>query len=508
MSRFNLIDEPWIPVRWLDGKYGELGIKETLLRSKELTGIEDPSPLVTASLHRFLLAVLYRALQGPTDINKAKDLFQNGLPVDPIEKYLEKWRDRFFLFDEKYPFGQITDFRPEKLNSWAVLAAENNANNAKVLFDHLDVRNAGLISEGASARWLLAAQTFSVSCGKSELAHTGTAPSATAVMVIPLGNNLHDTLLLSLVPQNRKIFENDLTLWERVPETIPFLKSRPERIPDGLADRYTWRARAIRLAENDQKGIQSVGLASGVGVKDTLHTDPLLGYRIDEKRGKLPLQLRERGLWRDFDSILPDAEGLAPGVIEHSINLTKNLPARFPRSLMALGQSNDKAKIEFWRMERYALPSALSGDRLIRSDIRRFLDKAEDAQRSLWIASKTFAEHFLGRGERKPDQKDIRKFISQLPSIPCFWSVLEIKFHELLHEFTLEKGPDEIERDWLCSIRDALKEAWNLQAETVRSGDAWEIRAFVNAEKHVRNKIQEFETTITEFKINMKKEDA
>ena len=32
MSRFNLIDEPWIPVRLPNGTREELGIKDTLLR--------------------------------------------------------------------------------------------------------------------------------------------------------------------------------------------------------------------------------------------------------------------------------------------------------------------------------------------------------------------------------------------------------------------------------------------------------------------------------------------
>lgn len=107
MSRFNLIDEKWIPVRFHDGTRSELGIRDTLLQSGEIASIEDPSPLVTAALHRFLLAVLYRALEGPTDINQARAFFKNGLPPDRLSAYLEKWRDRFWLFDEKYPFGQI-----------------------------------------------------------------------------------------------------------------------------------------------------------------------------------------------------------------------------------------------------------------------------------------------------------------------------------------------------------------------------------------------------------------
>src|SRR3546814_12917332 len=82
LSRFNLIDEPWIPVRFPDGTRAELGIRDTLLRAKEIAVIEDPSPLVVAALHRFLLAVLYRALEGPTDIDQATGWFKTDLPAE------------------------------------------------------------------------------------------------------------------------------------------------------------------------------------------------------------------------------------------------------------------------------------------------------------------------------------------------------------------------------------------------------------------------------------------
>ena len=96
MSRFNLADEKWIPVRFPNATRDELGIRDTLLRSKEIAAIEDPSPLVVAALHRFLLAVLYRALEGPTDIDQAKALFKAGLPGEKITAYLRmptpRWR--------------------------------------------------------------------------------------------------------------------------------------------------------------------------------------------------------------------------------------------------------------------------------------------------------------------------------------------------------------------------------------------------------------------------------
>ena len=506
MSRFNLIDEKWIPVRFADGTRDELGISNTLLRAKEIATIEDTSPLVVAALHRFLLAVLYRALEGPTDIDQAKELFKTGLPSEKITAYLADKRNRFWLFDEKYPFGQIPTFEPKTWRAWTALAAEHNADNAKVLFDHVDVEAPGTITEAAAARWILATQTFSVSCGKSELSHTGTAPSATAAMVLPLGRDFQDTLLLSLVPQNRVVIADDLPLWERCPESVVSLKGGFERVASGLADRYTWRVRSVRLEANDSGRIGKLAFASGVRNTSAEQGDPMLGYRIDDTRGKLPIQFRDRGLWRDFDSLLPDESHLAPQVIEHATALTRMNRGRFPRSVMVLGQANNKAKIEYWRMERFALPEALTGDRFIRTEIRQLLKDSEDAQKSLWAACSSFARDLLSRGDRNPDGKDIKKFVKQMSAISWYWSTLESRFHEILGEYTLECDSEDIRCQWLKFVRDTLGSAWAQHSASVSMGDAWAIRALVKAEGPVRRKLNELKEEI--LKLEPQQEDA
>jgi CRISPR system Cascade subunit CasA len=506
MSRFNLIDEQWIPVRFSDGTRAELGLSDTLLRCKEIAAIEYSSPLVVAALHRFLLAVLYRALEGPTDIDQAIVLFKTGLPSEKIEVYLKEWRDRFWLFDDKYPFGQIPTFEPKAWRAWSALAAEHNADNAKVLFDHVDVEAPGTITEAAAARWILATQTFSVSCGKSELSHTGTAPSATAAMVLPLGRDFQDTLLLSLVPQNCAVIVDDLPLWERSPELVEYLKEGFKRAESGLADRYTWRVRSIRLEENDSGRIRKLAFASGVGNTSAGQDDPMLGYRIDDMRGKLPIQFRDRGLWRDFDSLLPDESHLAPKVIEHATALTRMNRERFPRSVMVLGQANNKAKIEYWRMERFALPEALAGDRFIRTEIRQLLKDSEDAQKSLRSACSSFARDLLSRGNRNPDGKDIKKFVMQMSANSWYWSILETRFHEILREYTLECDSEDIRCKWLKSIRVTLKSAWEQHSASVSMGDTWAIRALVKAEGPVWRKLKELKDEI--LKLELQQEDA
>ena len=506
MPRFNLIDEPWIPVCWLDGRHGELGIRDTLLQAEQIAEIQDASPLVLAALQRFLLAVLYRALEGPTDTEQARLWFKQGWPKDKITAYLEKWRDRFWLFDQHYPFGQVPGLVTRIWRAWTVLAAEHNADNAKVLFDHVDVNQAGAISPAQAIRWLLATQTFSVSCGKSELAHTGTAPSATAVMALPLGSNLFDTLSYALVPQNRLVQAGDLPIWEREPETLEALKSGCERAVSGFADRYTWRSRAIRLQADADGMISRLAFASGVRPQAGQQSDPMLGYQIDNKKGRLPVVFRERGFWRDFDSLLPDASGCAPQVIEHAIDLGRAVPQRFPSAVMVAGQSNDDAKIKYWRMERFSLPPALASNRMVRAEIRGLLAEAEQGQNALSAACKSFARHLLSRGEREPAGKDVNNFLRQMTVTDSYWSSLEPRFHQILAEYTEERDPEDIRLSWLRHVRAAMHGAWRAHATRAAAGDAWAIRALVKAEVAVLRHLDKLKDEI--FKLEPIKEPA
>lgn len=495
MQSFNLIDAKWLSVRLRNGSCHELGLRQLFQTLPDIAAIEGESPLEVGATHRLLLALLYRALNGPCDKQEAKALFKNGIPLEKVLAYLDQWHDRFWLIDEKLPFFQIPGFEPKCWRAWTVLKAERNADNAKVLFDHTDVLCAGMLEPAAAAQGLLATQAFSLSCGKSELAHTGTAPSATAAIIIPLGHNLQDTLLFSLVPQIRQILEQDTAVWERHPESVEFLKQGPEREILGFADLYTWRTRAIRL-KADAAGITSLAFASGVNCASTELLDPMVGYRRDDKRGLLPIQLRERGLWRDFPSLLPDAEGLAPKNLSHAIELGRGCPDRFPASVLVLGQSNNKAKVEFWRMEKFTLPPALAGDRQIRKDIKGFLLQAEQSQKALWSACATYARHLISHGERDPDKNDVRSFTEALPCLPAYWARMESAFHAMLQDYTLEQSFEVIEINWLQAIREALNHGWNLHSSMVLEDGAWSLRALSKAEGTVMKELKRLEEDI------------
>lgn len=493
VPHFNLIDEPWIPVRYADGRSGELGIRETLLTADRIAEIQDASPVVVAAMHRFLLAVLYRALEGPTDGEQAKAWFKQGWPNEKIEAYLQRWHQRFFLFDKHYPFAQVPEYEPKKWHAWTVLAAEHNANNAKVLFDHVDVANAGTISAAKAARWLLAIQSYALGGGNSDFVYTKSSPSANALMAIPIGYSLAETLMFCLVPQNRMVLAGDIPLWEREPESVAMLKSGPQRACAGYADLYLWRTRSLRFRppSNSTNDVGNVAFASGVGFVATAQVDPMVGYRIAKEGGKFSVQFPERGFWRDFPSLLPDASDLAPRTIENAINLGRAEPSRFPRSVLVTGLVNKpgQAKIEFWRMERFVLPGVANDFRRARVEITQLLLLAESAGDSLNAACRLIARHLLTRGDRKLKEGDITAFLEQMPVSDAYWSSLEARFHQVLREYTEERDFNDVRHLWLTYVRHAVSAAWSAYRVSVSTGDAWAIRALAKAERPVLRRI-------------------
>src|SRR5262245_6528593 len=96
---FNLLDQPWLPCRALDGRSLTLGVREALTRSHELQELRDSSPLTTAALVRLLLAVLHAAHGRPWTNRRRVDLWSNGRwDAETINEYLDQWQGRFDLF--------------------------------------------------------------------------------------------------------------------------------------------------------------------------------------------------------------------------------------------------------------------------------------------------------------------------------------------------------------------------------------------------------------------------
>lgn len=151
MGQFNLIDEGWIPVIYKDtGDNRELSIREIFQDADKIKSLSTDSPTQDFAVLRILLAILQTVysrydyeseiypeiqldekLRQKEDIEDSEELrdYKNDLIItwekmwenkaftQCLYDYLDNWHDRFFLFDEEYPFFQVkaSDITEDKI---------------------------------------------------------------------------------------------------------------------------------------------------------------------------------------------------------------------------------------------------------------------------------------------------------------------------------------------------------------------------------------------------------
>jgi CRISPR system Cascade subunit CasA len=254
----------------------------------------------------------------------------------------------------------------------------------------------------------------------------------------------------------------------------------------------------VLLEELPSGDVTLMRFIAGQGFESSSNNpDPMQPYEIKKDKGKLPVRFREdRGAWRDFDSLLPDNAGLAPLTTQNALRLAGSKGGKIPESVLVLGLKYEppNANVDFWRMERFVLPGALADNKRFGSSIRDFLDVAEAVGQSLRSSVWTYQRNTLIRDERKlrkEEKKLLGKMVDAAGPLSQYWSTMESRFHDILHEYTVEYDSEDIRCLWLQSVRDALRVAWWSYSSSISMGDAWAIRALVKAEGPVLRKVKE-----------------
>jgi hypothetical protein len=169
-------------------------------------------------------------------------------------------------------------------------------------------------------------------------------------------------------------------------------------------------------------------------------------------------------------------------------------------------------------MELFLMPLEIIGNKYFKEEIKKLLQYAEDASEALENALRETGKAIITKGTRKLIEDkwvkgklkpgDVTRFITSTDVLLLYWLPLEAKFHNILQSYTQDENPDEIELDWLISIRSAFMAAWDQYRASISSVDAWVIRAFVLAEKPITKKRKELDCKIAECKTSLQKEGA
>ena len=217
---FNLLDEPWIPVRLTSGAVEDVGLLALFERLGEISALAETSPPNLVALHRLLLAVTHRALfqaQGPWRDKDRAQWYRDGLPAGVLRNYLEQWRERFWLFHPEHPFMQVAalahcDETRDKTKPWTQIALDRVSGNAPVLFDHSVDTAATAIDAGQALRHLLGFLQFTPGGLVKVIRGSDKAGAlANTAAAIPMGETLGHTLCLALHGVNRRSADDCIT---------------------------------------------------------------------------------------------------------------------------------------------------------------------------------------------------------------------------------------------------------------------------------------------------------
>lgn len=509
MTAFNLISEPWIPCVMLDGVRRTLGLHDTLSQAQHIQEIGGESPLVTAALHRLLVAVLHRNLNVVDSGAWASLWGQGGFDIEELATYFQHWNRRFDLFDDERPFYQVAGLDPAKGGSSARLLFRPD--NNPTLFTHLTLANPPALSPAEAARWLLGYMSFDV--GGTKTRDKGESTSAKAALlykgavVQARGDNLFQTLMFNLcryAPEEGDPWDferdADIPAWERNEDTQPV-----SRRPDGYIDLLTWQSRRIRLEPSAGPDggvlVRNAVTMNGFSTPDNvLHEmETMLAFRSNPRArdGQDPWTAvaftEERAIWRDSLALL---QSVSDGVMRpKTLQWLGDLASEgiIPHSRIVpvdiLGLCSNRAKVLFWRHERLPVPAAYLEDDELAECLQEALELAETTAGYLSQTVWSMAKDMLGIKEPKPKRaegKRIQELIHHLGSERTYWSRLEAPFRRLLIKLPDDRDEDgnygaSLLPEWRTVLRSAVMASFE---ESTRSVDrsTRNLRALARAE--------------------------
>lgn len=403
MREFNLLDEAWISVVTdYKGSTKLVGMKKFFKDAHKYIALAGDTKTQDFAVMRFLLAVLHTVFsrydsdgkpyemielnkrmqqveevyeEDESDYKDAlmdtwKDLWNKGKFPEIVDEYLEAWRDRFYLFDGKYPFYQVTkdDINPQKISKSApseVMGKNINrliseSANKIAIFSpkYSSDNNKEKLSYEQTVRWLITYQSYT---GLSDKVIFGKDKyKASKGWLFDIGgvflssNNLFKTLLLNLQLVNYSNTEYNTTIekpcWEfDTKETVSSYLSN--NIVDNISQLYTAWSRAINInkfTEGEPFSMQIVKLPEIKHENNFLEPMTIWRYNLSgENKEKFTPRKHQtnKAVWRSF-GLITKTEGeknnslRKPGIIDWLKRIENNVNDKFIR-INAISMEDD-----------------------------------------------------------------------------------------------------------------------------------------------------------------------
>ena len=334
---YNLLDEPWIPVRLVDGTVTDVGLLELLRRTTDIADLACELPTQSIAIQRLILAIVYRVAT-PRDTRDWARQWDEGAPTEQMIEYLERWRDRFYLFGGRFPFMQVADLRTAKDAVSGLEKLIADVPNGEQFFTTRHGRALACIPPSEAARWLVHAQAYDPSGIRSGAVGDSQVKGGKGYPIGPAwcghlglvwlkGQDLDETLVLNLIPAATAELRgvDSSTDWgacsweDPEPETSvrgDYSLLDPAGTPKELSipRLLTWHSRRIRLV-GDSSGVTGVVLAQGdkLAPQEMRLYEPQSLWRYSTPQSKkfktdvyMPRKFEAgRALWRNLPGTLP-----------------------------------------------------------------------------------------------------------------------------------------------------------------------------------------------------------
>lgn len=451
-TSFNLVDEPWLPCELPGGRRTELGLRAALTKAHEIGAIVDSSPLVTVCVHRLLLAIVHRVVDGPRNAEAWSETFAKGRLDEPrINAYLDAWQERFDLFHAERPFMQVRGlpFEPDE----ADMLIEHRARwgGGRELFEHRPESESTRLAPAEAARGLLVMHGYSAG---GLVRKPGEPTSATAsplragLQALVMGSTLFETLLLNLLiydPAKGRPFASahkgakDAPSWELEPQPQRLsMAKEPVNQPRGWLELLTWQSRRLELSRDAAGLVSGIVRAVGQGMQLPENVvDPFVVRKQTEK-GVITVGLDpQRAVWRDLTSLVRsttmESDRLRPLNVSELFSETalKETGRQHVPPLTLFGLAGDQARVEMVRSETFPLPRSTLEHPQSGETLRELMKLADNVAFDVRIALRELAKHSL-RASGNADKDDITKLVDALGAERPFWEKLRSSFDRLL----------------------------------------------------------------------------
>ncbi len=486
LPAWNVLDEPWIPVRDFAGKVHHVGIADALLRAAEWSDLAVTEPPSYIAMHRLLLAVVHRALTGHhgkwTTRDRARWIV-TGIPAAPLQAYFLAWRDRFWVFHPTHPFMQVAALASaaetaDKLRPWTLISMASSSGNTPVVFDHA----VDTVPSSQPIRLALLTLLGFLQCATGGLVKTfrdsdKAGPLSNTAAVLPRGKSLAQTYMLALHPFRTQ--DLDLPTWERSPPQ-PADLSGPATLATGPNDRYTRLARAVLFSPNaTTTHVEHLRFGAGVALLESdLAPDPMAAYRINKDGKPIRLRFEEgRASWRDLPSLLPEPAGktaIPPAVLSWAADLVEASGEPVgAEGVVVAGIASNQAKLERWRLDWIVLPNVLLADAGAAQEVRAQIARAE----ALHGRVQAVCVRLLAALMPDPNHKDTRARATQLlqagPTTSVFYAAIERALPEMLSGIASAARLSDADavatthKVWTDACTSAARSAWSATRATL-----------------------------------------